>query len=266
MDIRTLKTVFFSPTGTTRAVAQAIARGIDLPSGETINITEADTRKRFLQTSPDDLLIVAVPVYVGRVPEILLEWLNAIHARQTPAVCVVVYGNREFDDALLELKDILTDCGCQPIAAAAFVGEHSFSSKETPIAVARPDAGDLDKAVTFGRKIKAKLAAAPSADHMPALSVPGSYPYRKREATLSADFIAISDRCVQCGVCAAVCPVAAIDSEDSALRDEQKCILCCACIKGCPENARAMKAGNVKDVAVRLNEMCKPRKEPVYFL
>ena len=48
-------------------------------------------------------------------------WPNS--ASQTPAVLVVVYGNRAYDDALLELSDIATGAGFVPLAAGAFVGE-----------------------------------------------------------------------------------------------------------------------------------------------
>lgn len=266
MDIQSVKIVFFSPTGTTKAVIQGIARGIGQPATELIDITTLDARNKPLQTSENDLLVVAVPVYVGRVPDVLLEWLNAINAHHTLAVCVAVYGNRAFDDALLELKDILAQRGCNPIAGAAFIGEHSFSSSDTPIAASRPDGGDLNQAQRFGEKIKEKLLSLSSASQVTDLKLPGNHPYRQREPRLSADFIAVSDACIQCGSCATACPVEAIDPEDSMVMDKDKCILCCACIKSCPQHARTMKESHIKDIAIRLNEMCQERKEPVFFL
>ncbi len=265
MDIKALKMAFFSPTGTTKAVIQGIARGIAQPTAELIDLTHVHARQQPLQTSENDLLVVAVPVYVGRVPALLLDWLNAINAQHTPAVIVAVYGNREYDDALLELNHLLIKRGCRPIAAAAFIGEHSFSSSDTPIAVGRPDADDLNQAEMFGNTIKAKLLSLSSTDSIPDLIVPGNTPYREKGPGLPTDFIAVSDACTQCGICAESCPVDAIDFEDSSMTDEEKCILCCACIKSCPENARTMKAGKIKDIAIRLNDMCKERKEPVLF-
>jgi len=123
--------------GTTKAIIQGIARGINQSTVELIDITKPNARKQQLQTSENELLVVAVPVYIGRVPALLIEWLHAIKARNTPTVCTVVYGNREYDDALLELKDILIKRGCIPIACAGYIGEHSFSSSQAPIAVAR---------------------------------------------------------------------------------------------------------------------------------
>ena len=265
LEIQSLKLVCFSPTGTTKSIIQGIARGINQSTAELLDITKPNARKQQLRTSEKDLLVVAVPVYMGRVPALLLEWLHAIKARNTPAVCIVVYGNREFDDALLELKDIMIKCGCIPIACAAYIGEHSFSNPETPIAVARPDASDLNHAQLLGRKIHKKLLSIPSVDHVSDIKVPGNYPYRDSEPLLSVDFIEISDECSQCGVCEEVCPVGAIDLENSILLDKEKCILCCACIKNCPQNARTMKTGTVKNIAIRLSERCKGRKEPVFF-
>ncbi|TGE34979.1 4Fe-4S dicluster domain-containing protein [Desulfosporosinus fructosivorans] len=266
MKIQLLKLVCFSPTGTTKAIIQGVARGINQSTVELIDITRPDARIQPLQTSENELLVVAVPVYMGRVPALLNDWLHVIKARNTPAVCIVVYGNRVYDDALLELKDILIKCGCKPIASAAYIGEHSFSSSETPTAEGRPDASDLNHAELFGRKINEKLLSISSVNHISDINIPGNYPYGGVTELWSVDFIAISNECTQCGICAEGCPVGAIDSENNNLIDMEKCITCCACIKNCPQNARTMKNGLVKDAAIRLNKLYKERKEPVFFL
>jgi ferredoxin len=265
MKIQSLKSAVFSPTGTTKSIVQAIARGINQSTAELIDITQPNVRKQHFQTSKDDILVVAVPVYIGRVPALLSEWLHAIKADKTPTVCVVVYGNRDYEDALLELKDIMVKNGGIPIACAAFIGEHSFSSSDTPIAVSRPDPADLHQAEIFGRKINEALKTISSIEHISEINIPGTFPYKNLEDLLSVDFIGISDKCSKCGACVEACPVGAIELENYSLIDKEKCILCCACIKSCPENARTMKNGIVKDIAIRLSAMCKERKEPVFF-
>jgi len=266
MKVQSLKLVCFSPTGTTKSIIQSIASGINQSTAELIDITKPNARKQELQTSENELLVVAVPVYMERVPALLNEWLHAIKAHNTPAVCVVVYGNRMYNNALLELKDILIKRGCKPIAGAAYIGEHSFSSSELPAASeGRPDASDLNHAELFGRKINEKLLSVSSVDHISDINIPGNYPYGGVTKLWSVDFIAISNECTQCGICAEGCPVGAIDSENSALIDTEKCITCCACIKNCPQNARTMKTGPVKDAAMRLNKLYKERKEAAFF-
>ena len=266
MKIESVKLVYFSPTGTTKTVVQGIANGINPGITELIDITIPDARKQLLQTSENELLVIGVPVYMGRVPALLNEWLNAIQAHNTPTVCVVVYGNRVYDDALLELKNIVTKCGCIPIACAAYIGEHSFSNSETPTAQGRPDKDDLNHAEAFGQKIHEKLQSISSTSQDSDVQVPGTYPYGGVTELWTVDFIAVSDDCSQCGTCAEVCPVGAIDPENSNLTDTGKCITCCACIKNCPQNARSMKPGLVKDASVRLHTLYSQRKEPEFFI
>jgi ferredoxin len=266
MKIDSLKLVCFSPTGTSKTVIQGIARGINHSTVELIDITTPQARIEPLETSANELLIVAVPVYMGRVPALLTEWLQAIEAHDTPAVSVVVYGNRVYDDALIELNDMLAQRGCKPIAGAAFIGEHSFSSAGTPTAEGRPDAADLHYAETLGRKIREKLNAIPSVDQIPGVAIPGCRPYRGDSKLWTVDFIAVSDACTRCGTCAEGCPTGAIDPEEGYLVDTEKCITCCACIKHCPAHARMMKPGPVRDASVRLSTLYNERKEPEYFL
>lgn len=266
MNIQSLKLVCFSPTGTTKTILQSIARGINQCPVELIDITTPEMRTQPLHTSEHDILVVGVPVYMGRVPALLHEWLHAIQARQTPTVCVVVYGNRTYGNALLELKDSVKTCGCIPIAGAAYIGEHSFSSSELPTAEGRPDARDVQHAEVFGRTIQEKLLAVSSLDHISDIHIPGSYPYGGVTKLWSVDFIAISHTCTQQGICADVCPVGAIDPENTHVIDTEKCISCCACIKSCPQHARTMKTSQVKDAAIRLHTLYKERKEPEFFV
>lgn len=270
MQIRSLKLVYFSPTGTTEKIVEAIARGINHDSVETINITPPENRKRKLEISDNELLIVGVPVYFGRAQSNAIEWLNTLQGSNTPTVCVVVYGNREFDDALLELKDTMMKNGCIPVACAAYIGEHSFSNSETPIAAGRPDHADVGHAESFGEKIRNKMASVSAGDLAGDISVPGNHPYvditESRKKLSAVDFVAVDSNCSQCGECARICPVEAIDFEDSALVDKNKCILCHACVKRCPTGARTVKDDMIKNIAHRLSDALQIRKEPVIFI
>jgi ferredoxin len=265
MKTKSVKLVWFSPTGTTKAIIEAVARGIGPGAAESIDITGPDARKQRLQTSENDLLVVAVPVYMGRVPALINGWLHSIKAHGTPVVCIVAYGNRAYDNALLELKDILVECGCKPIAGAAFIAEHSFSTREFPSSVGRPDASDLNQIELFGRKIAEKLESVSSVEQLSDPDIPGSYPYGGVTDLWKVDFIAVGDTCSQCGICAAGCPAGAVDPGNSKLIDINQCTLCCACIKRCPQNAKSIKPGLMKDAQIRCT-MFTERKEPELFL
>lgn len=266
MKMDSVKLVCFSPTGTTKAVVLGIASGLNPSSTELIDITKPEARIQPLLTSESELLVVAVPVYMGRVPALLTEWLQQIKAQNTPVVCVVVYGNREYDNALLELKDMLEHCGCVSVACAAFIGEHSFSNSEAPVALGRPNKDDLRCAEEFGQSICEKLQSISSISELSNISVPGSYPYGGTTKLWDLDFIEVNDTCTECGVCSDVCPVGAIELHNSRMIDQQKCITCCACIKSCPQGARTIKPSPVKDASIKLNTLYKDPKHSEYFL
>ena len=266
MELSSAKLAFFSPTGTTRAVVLGIARGFAPQVAEIVDITNPSARLAQLRTSNDELLIVGVPVYMGRVPALLREWMQAIEAHQTPTVCVVVYGNRAYENALLELQDILTSRGCVPVAGAAYIGEHSFSVHGIPVALGRPDENDLEHARVFGMKIGEKLRSISTVLQLPKLKVPGSLPYGGITELWNVDFITVDDRCSHCGSCAEVCPVGAIDPQDSTLIDTQRCVTCCACIKSCARGARSIKPGPVREAQKRLATLYTEPKRPECFL
>ena len=261
-----LKLVCFSPTGTTKSVLEAIGKGLNPETVEVIDGTLQEVRQQPLKLSASELLVVGVPVYMGRVPALATRWLQTIEAENTPAVCVVLYGNRVYDDALLELKDTVVACGCVPVAGAAYIGEHSFANAEEPIAEGRPNASDLEHAELFGAQIRAKLQSLSSTSQCADLHVPGNRPFGGITKLWDVDFIAVGDGCVQCGVCADVCPVGAVDEQNSDLIDVEKCITCCACIKACPQHARTIQPGPVKDAAKRLYTLFKEPKKPECFL
>lgn len=168
------------------------------------------------------------------------------------------------------IKDTTVKNGGIPIACAAYIGEHSFSNSETPIAAGRPDADDLIRAELFGEKIRGKILSLPSINHIADITIHGNYPYidmiDSKKRLSSVDFIAVDNSCSQCGVCAQHCPVGAIDSENSASIDTKKCILCRACIKECTVNARTINNDMIKNIALRLSQICQDRKEPIFFM
>jgi len=178
----------------------------------------------------------------------------------------VTYGNREFEDALLELKNLAVELGFIPIAGGAFIGEHSFATKAVPIANGRPDGSDVQTAMDFGLKIKNKVKAIKSLDAQTDLAIPGRFPYESAGArSLAVSPVTREDLCTICGTCGAVCPTGAISVDDGVATEIGRCIRCCACIKNCPTGARVMDDATVKQMADWLNENCGMRKKPQLF-
>jgi len=87
---------------------------------------------------------------------LLEETLEKLKGQGTPAVVIAVYGNRAYEDALLEGADWLEKQGFQMAAAGALIGEHSFSAA---LAAGRPDQDDLAQAARLGEKEAEKTLA-----------------------------------------------------------------------------------------------------------
>jgi flavodoxin len=177
MEISKVRLVYFSPTGSTRRIVEEIARGVGA-SEEHVDLTRPEAKTRYFDDFGSELTIIGSPVYAGLVPVEAARRLRRLRASSTPAVTVVVYGNRAYDDALIELTDLAKERGFKSVAAGAFIAEHTFSTTEVPVAMGRPDTLDLRRAREFGAGIKEKLIAAKSLDELQAVTVPGVRPYR----------------------------------------------------------------------------------------
>lgn len=266
MDVESITRVFFSPTETTARIVDRIARGIDPGVVGRIDLTPPGNGRGEVVQLYDELAIIGTPVYAGRVPAEAVRRLQRIKGDNTPAVVVVVYGNREYEDALLELRDTVSALGFQPVAGGAFIGEHSYSSETTPIAPGRPDEEDMDSAKRFGASIKAKITRLHTFDDMPELRLPGNYPYIERDHPPAMAPVTVESLCTLCSECAAACPTAAIAVETSVETGKQACIRCSACVKRCPSGARKWENARIEQIRKWLSENCRRRKEPQIFL
>ena len=265
MKIKKIWLICFSPTRTSKKVIEAIASGLrDIPS-ETIDLTYPDSVSH-MSIGADELVIIGVPVYAGRVAPLAVKRLTAIQGSNTPAVIVVTYGNREFEDALIELRDIAEKAAFVPLAAGTFIGEHSFSGSDTPIGARRPDSLDLDTAQAFGMKILDKLSSVEDLATVHSLKVPGDSPYKDGMGSLPFTPVVIQSKCTQCGICLSTCPAGAISLESEIKMDRNLCIFCCACIKICPEDAVIIDAEPMQQKRQWLFENCSKRKEPKLYV
>ena len=247
MKLEKIWAVYFSGTGTTRRTVERIAGGIaswlNLPA-ESVDFSRPAVRQETLGFGEKDLVVFGTPVYAGRVPNVLLPFLQKrIVGGGALAVPVVLFGNRNYDDALIELRNILAADGMHPIAAGAFVGEHSFSRV---LGADRPNAEDEALMDEFAARVAA-LAAGLDAAPVKSVAVRGQEPLRpyytpRDRAGNPINILKVKpktdlSRCGGCGLCADLFPMGSIDPADvSAVRGI--CIKCCACVKGCPTGAK----------------------------
>ena len=243
-------TAVFSPTGGTSKIAAAIAGA---RMGTRIDLCSPVEPQEIPAGAP---LLAVVPVYGGRIPAIAAQRLLALQGNGNPAIAVVVYGNRAYEDALLELKNVLTEAGHQIVAAAAFIAEHSIIRS---IGANRPDAADLTRAVEFGAEVDAKLNG-----ELTTVDVPGNAEYRPLPQMPATPLV--TDACGGCGMCARKCPVGAIPLSNPRSTEAAKCILCMRCVAICPRKARILPPPMVEAFTARLNAVASEPKQPEIYI
>lgn len=252
--------VYFSPTGGTRKAAEIIGKEID-SDATVVDITPYSQRDKRYELNSDDALLVAVPVYGGRVPAIAIERLKCITGHETPAILVVVYGNRDYDDALLELKSAMESNGFQVIAGIACIAEHSIMRV---YAQGRPDDTDQIVLKHFAERIKSKLENLKKGETTEEIQVKGNSPYKIYNGVPIKP--RANRKCTQCGICAELCPVNAIPRENPRETDLEKCISCMRCIAVCPQKARSVNPLKLFMSIRAFRKKCKDEKEPELFI
>ena len=257
MDIQHATVLYFSPSGTTERTAKAIAKGTGLPCNFVDLLAQPDYTDHF---APDELVLVCMPVFGGRLPSACPTLFQRLTAENSPAVGVVVYGNREYEDAGVELLDLLSAQGFIPFSSAAVVAQHSLFPK---VAAGRPSQKDIAELEQFGQQIQGKLSTF-SPHGITAPPMPGNRPYR--------DFAGVpikprtSSACTKCGVCVKICPANAIPASNPQITDEKKCISCTACVPGCPAGARSFGGFLYKLAGVAFTKKNnKPKQSEFYF-
>ena len=144
-----IRSFFFSPSGTTKKVAEFLSAEID-NDVKLYDITHTDSKET--ENFPaNDVFLFFTPVYGGRIPKLAKERIQNIKGNGQKAIAVVVYGNRDYDDALLELADLVKEQGFEIVGVAAFIAQHCIFPK---VASNRPDEEDISKIKQFANQVK----------------------------------------------------------------------------------------------------------------
>lgn len=246
--------IYFSPSGTTKKVVEQIASNIG-QDGETYDLLNFNSDKEF---SSDDIVIVGMPVFAGRIPKSGRARLAKLKGDNTPAIAVVNYGNAHVTDSLLELVDLLKENNFNVTAAASTVSHHSIFNG---VAVGRPDSSDIEKINEFAKKCQEKIESNESLSS----EIPGNRPYVDYK---QLPFVVSSDEtlCSFCYDCVSICPEKAIPDDDPIDTDLDLCSRCAACISICPEDARSFTGEAFEKKKPIFEEVNSERKEPEFYL
>lgn len=251
--------VIFSPTGGTRKVLDSIIKGLNISSDDITEIGLMNKKMEYttIDVDPDSLVIIGMPSYSGRAPKTAMKRLSKLNGNGAKCVLVVSYGNREYEDTLIEMYDGAIQCGFVPIAAAAGIAEHSI---DRTMAKDRPDINDEEVLISFGQKILMNLESAEC--DMKLENVPGNRPYK--DLSSGSNCPRPDEKCVKCGKCREYCPVGAIG--EFLKGNPKKCISCMGCIHVCHKNARALDDETLDRIHGFLQAACTTRKEPELFM
>ena len=243
--------IVFSPTGGTEKVADMIGKHWNENPAK-IDLSDAAADFSKCEMTGQELAVIAMPSFGGRAPAVAIERLKKIHGNGASCVLVCVYGNRAYEDTLVEMEDAAKECGFLVTAAVSAVAEHSIMPQYV---TGRPDEADQKQLTEFAGQIAGKTG--------PVSAIPGNRPYKKAGG---AGLVPKPDKsCVKCGNCAKTCPVQAIDSVQF-IADSKKCISCMRCMKRCPQNARKVNGMMVSVAALAIKKACSVRKENELFL
>ena len=241
--------LYFSPTGGTKRVLDILISAWDCEK-EYIDLSDRNNASINIFFASNDICVVAVPSFSGRVPQFIIPKLRKIQGKGIKAMLVTAYGNRAFDDTLLELKETMESSGFLCNCAVAAVTRHSVLPK---YGEGRPDSADVEELKQFSVKCKESIEKSFST-----VIVPGNKPYRK--------YVSIpiypkgNKQCINCGMCYRRCPVHAIPCENYKVCDASKCISCLQCVSVCPKKSRQVNSVILKIAELKMWKLCSQSK------
>lgn len=248
--------IYFSPTRGTEKIVKLLSETFG--SCKEMDLSKQRAEKNIAAFKEQDICFIGVPSYGGRVPELAVKRIANLQGNGAKAVLVASYGNRAYEDTLLELQEEVEKQGFVCVAAVAAIAEHSIMHQ---FAAKRPDKRDKKELREFGEKIQQKINTTKEYEK---LNLPGKKPYRTYKGVPLKP--KAGKQCNACGLCARLCPAGAISNEDPKKTDKSKCISCMRCVQICPQKARKISKIKVKLASAKMKKTCTERKANELFL
>lgn len=250
--LKTVDFYYFSPTGGTEKAGKAIASAV----AEAVNAISLSDKA--VRNPSSDVIVVAAPVFSGRIPAIVADKIAELNGEGKKAITAVVYGVRAYEDALLELNNIVKNSSFEVVASAALVAQHSIVPE---VGAGRPDKADIEEIQQFAKNALNALEDGKTVT----VAVPGNYPYKEVKKG-SANPISLA-ACTGCGYCASVCPTEAVTLTDKeVLTDVDKCIMCMACAAKCPAHSRVLPPPIQEGLTQKLSLFKNIHRENEFYL
>ena len=246
--------IVFSPTGGTERVTKAIT--LNWPQVDTIDLSAPDTKYTDICFESDSLVVIAMPSFGGVAPQLALDRLAMIKGNGAKCAVAAVYGNRAYEDTLVQMEDYAQNAGFQVIAAISAVAEHSIIHE---YAAGRPNLNDCKELAEFGDRILEKATS----NKLSRPSVPGNRPYKKAGTGMVPKADA---SCTSCGLCVQKCPAGAISANTPGATDKSTCISCMRCVSICPVHARKVSSVMTAVAAAAIKKACSVEKANELFI
>lgn len=246
--------IIFSPTGGTEKVTNTMTKFWN--EVKDIDLSKTDLDFSSISLTKEDIAVIAMPSFGGVAPQLALDRLAKMNGNQCKCAIVAVYGNRAYENTLVQMEDYAVKAGFHVIATVSAVAEHSILHQ---YATGRPDENDDNQLTEFGNQILEKAESGNESTP----SIPGNRPYKESSAFLIPKANA---SCSGCGLCADKCPAGAIDRKNPRMTDKSKCISCMRCVAACPKHARKVSGFMTAVAGMAIKKACSVRKECELFI
>jgi len=198
-----MKLIYFSPTDTTKNVLDVIVKELNIPIEKEYNLTNYEF-KDFSYQFKNEIIVLGFPVYSGRVPKTALNRFKNITGNNSKMIICTTFGNRDYDNALMEIFELFLKNGFDIIGMCACVTTHSIVNS---IGKNRPNKDDYDIIKSFCKNILNKIND----------NYQGSIQYKIVEPFRKYQRLPIrpkgNNQCKKCGICVKNCPENAIIPE-----------------------------------------------------